>query len=122
MKRLLTLTVLKMFGKALLLTVFIGIVIAVIGNNSKWDTSIKYSNAFFTAGCIVIIGGASSRMGASQEWNKFQLFSAESFRSMSIRERVDFIIDVSSSLSLVILCGLSGTMLILISWIVAKIG
>lgn len=121
MKRLLINTVLKMFGKAILISLLVGIVIAVIGSKGNWDTSIKYSNAFFIAGCIVIIGGASSRMGASQESNTFQLLSAESFRNMSSRERVDFIIDVSSSVSLVILCFLSGAILIIISVVVAKL-
>ncbi len=39
-----------------------------MGNLNKWDTSVKYSNAFFIAGALVIIGGLSSRMAASEDW------------------------------------------------------
>lgn len=121
MERLLFMAILKMCGKALLVTILVAIVIVVIGTRNEWNTSIAYSNAFFVAGCMVIIGGAASRMGAGSEWNSFQLISAESFRGMSSGERASFILDVSSSVSMVILGLLSGTMLIIISWLVTKI-
>jgi hypothetical protein len=120
MKRLVILAVIKMCGKAILLTIIAGVVIGVIGHIKKWDTSLIYSNAFFIAGCLVIIAGASSRLGASQEWSNFQLLYAESFRDMSNDERANFIINASSSVSLVILGLLSGILLILISVIMAK--
>ena len=121
MNRLLIMAMIKMCGKALLLTIATGLVIAVIGNIKGWDTSLEYSNAFFLAGCFVIIAGASSRMGAGQEWNTFQLLSAESFRGMSNSEWANLIINVSSSVGLVILGFLSGISLIIISWLVTKI-
>jgi hypothetical protein len=120
MKRLVIMAIIKMCGKAILVTVVAGIVIGVIGYVKKWDTSLAYSNAFFIAGCLAIIGGVSSRLGAGQEWASFQSLYAESFRDMSSSERANFIISVSSSLSLVILGLLSGIMLILISVFVTK--
>jgi hypothetical protein len=120
MKRLAIIAIIKMCGKAILLTMIVGIVIGVIGNIKEWDTSIQYSNAFFIAGCLVIIAGASSRLAASQEWKVFQSLDAESFRGMSSGERVNFIVDVSSSFSLVILGMLSGVSLILISVFITK--
>jgi hypothetical protein len=87
---------------------------------NKWDTSLAYSNAFFIAGCLVIAAGALSRLGAGQEWNNFQLLHAESFREMSSGERANFIINASSSVSMVILGLLSGVLLILISVLVTK--
>jgi hypothetical protein len=121
MKRLVIMAITKMCGKAILLTIIAGIVIGVIGHIKKWDTSLAYSNAFFIAGCLVIMAGMSSRLAAGQEWNTFQLLSAESFREMSSSERANFIINASSSISLVILGLLSGLLLILISAIAAYI-
>ena len=113
--------IIKMCGKAILLTIIAGIVIGAIGNINKWDTSLAYSNAFFIAGCLAIVAGASSRLGAGQQWNIFQLLNAESFRDMSSGERADFIIKASSSVNLVILGVLSGILLILISWLVTRL-
>ena len=118
MKRLVIVTAIKMCGEAILITILVGIVIAIIGNLNGWETSVKYSNAFFIAGCLVIIAGASSRMGAGQEWGSFQLLSGESFRDMSPGERANFIVEASSSFRLVILGLLSGVLLILISQLV----
>jgi hypothetical protein len=120
MKRLVIMAIIKMCGKALLLTIVAGIVVGVIGHIKKWDTSLAYSNAFFIAGCLVIVAGASSRLGAGQQWRSFQFLYAESFRDMSSDERANFIINASSSVSLVILGLLSGILLILISVFVTK--
>lgn len=120
MKRSVMMAIITMCGKAVLLTAIAGILIGVIGNIRKWDTSIAYGNAFFIAGCLMIIAGASSKLGAGQEWYSFQFLYAESFRDMSSTERANFIINASSSLSLVILGLLSGILLILISVLVTK--
>jgi hypothetical protein len=119
MKRLIMMTILKMVGKAVLLTMVIGIVIGVIGNRNQWD-SIAYSNAFFIAGGLLIVAGAFSRLVAGQEWGVFQSLYAESFRQMSSGERAKFIVDASDSANLLILGLLSGVLLILISWFVTK--
>lgn len=121
MKRFVIQAIIKMCAKAILLTAIIGVVIGILGYINKWNSSIAYSNAFFLAGCLVIIAGTSSRLAACQEWNSFQLLSAESFREMSRGERANFIINASSSLSLLILGILSGILLILISAIAANI-
>ena len=120
MKRLVIMAIIKMGGKAVLLAIIAGTVIGVIGHIEKWDTSLAYSNAFFLAGCFAIIAGASSRLGASQEWSKFRLLYAESFHHMSNDERANFVVDASSSLGLVILGLLSGILLILISVFVTE--
>ena len=111
----------NMCGEAVVLTIFAGIAIGIIGNLNKWDTSLEYSNAFFIAGCLVIIAGTLSRLGAGQEWNYFQGLYAESFRDMSPGERANFIVNASSSVRLVMLGLLSGILLILISVLVMKL-
>ena len=118
MKRVVILAILKMCGKAVLLTIIAGTVVGVFGYMNKWDTSLAYSNAFFIAGCLAIIGGLSSRLGAGQEWRNLQLLHAESFRDMSSSQRANLIVEASSSASLVILGLLSGILLILISVLV----
>jgi hypothetical protein len=121
MKRLVIVAVVKLCGEALLLTILIGIVIGIMGNLNKWDTSLAYNKAFFIAGCLVIIAGASSRLGAGEEWSNFQRLYAESFRTMSPSERANFIVDASSSVRLAIIGLVSGVLLILISELVAKL-
>lgn len=119
MKRYIITAVIKMCAKSILLTTVIGVVIGVIGYVNKWDSAIRYSNAFFLAGSLVIIAGGFSRSAAGEDWTTFQLLSAESFRGMSSTERANFIIEVSSSISALILGVFSGILLILISVIIA---
>jgi hypothetical protein len=121
MKRYVILAVLKMGGKAILLVTIIGVIIGIVGYVNQWNSSLTYSNAFFLAGCLVIIAGTSSRLGAGDDWNTFQLLPGESFGNMSSGERAKFIIEASSSVSLVILGVLTGSFLIFISWLVTKI-
>jgi hypothetical protein len=118
MKGSVILAVIKLGGEAILLTFLAGIVIGIIGSLRKWDTSVQYSNAFFIAGCLLIIGGALSRQAAGQDWHRFQLLSAESFRDMSPAERADAIVNASSPVRLVILGLTSGVLLMLISLVV----
>jgi hypothetical protein len=115
MKRPVIMAMIKICGEAVLLSVFVGVVIVIIGNLNQWETSAKYSNAFFIGGSLVIIAGMSSRMAAGQEWVTFQRYSAESFRGMSPSERANFIVNASSSMRLAILGLLSGILLILVS-------
>lgn len=120
MKRLVIVAIIKMCGEAILFTIIAGIVIGIIGNINKWNTSLAYSNAFFIAGCLMIIGGASSRLAAGREWDSFRSVYAESFRGMSSSERANFILEVSSSWRLAILGLLSGILLFLISAFLTK--
>lgn len=121
MKRMVITAMIKMGGEAILLTILAGIVIRIMGYLNKWDTSTQYSNAFFFAGCLLIIAGASSRLGAGQERNYFQVLYAESFRDMSASERANLIISASISGRLVILGFLSGILLFIISFLLTKL-
>ena len=119
MNRIVIREILKMLAKALALTTIIGIVIGVLGYIKKWDSSISYSNAFFVAGVLIIIAGASSRYAAGQGWNSYLLVNGESFRDMSSSERANYIVEASSTLSTVILGVLTGILLIILSAIAA---
>ncbi len=120
MKRLVIMAIIKMCGKAILLTIIAGIAIGIIGNMSKWNTSLVYSNAFFIAGALAMGAGAMSRLSAGQDRNSYQLAHAESFRDMSASEQANWIVKVSSSASQVILFLLTGILLILISLFIPK--
>ena len=119
MKRLVMKVIINMCAKTLALTTIVGVLIGVVGYLNKWDSPLKYSNAFFLAGCLVLIAGMSSRLSAGQNWHSFQLLSAASFRGMSSSDRVNFIFNTSSSISALVLGLLSGILLILISAVVA---
>jgi hypothetical protein len=121
MKRLVIIAILKLCGEAILLAILVGIVIAIIGNLNKWDTPIQYSNAFFIAGCLVIVPGVMSRLRAGEEWYYFQSYSAESIRDMSPDERASFVVNTSTSLRHIILGLLTGILLILTSVLVMKL-
>lgn len=108
----------RLCGEALLFTVVAIIIVGVMGNLNQWDTSAKYSNAFFIAGALVIIGGLSSRMAAGRDWDEFQRIDAASFRGMSPAERANLIVEASSSLRLVIVALMSGIFLIILSLLV----
>ena len=120
MKRVVISAIITMCVKVLVLTTVVGIVVAFIGNKNAWDTPMAYSNAFFIAGALVIIAGASSRLAASQERGAFLSVYAESFRHMSSSEKADYIVNISSSMSALILGVSSGILLIIISAILTK--
>ena len=120
MRRLVILTIIKMCGEAILLSLLAGIAIGVLGYINKWESALTYSNAFFIAGSLMIVAGGFSRLNAGQEWNSFRLLYTDSFRGMSSGERADFIISASNSVRLAILGVLSGLLLILISAVLTK--
>ena len=119
MKRPVMMALIKMCGEALLLALLAGIVIGIMGNLNHWDTALEYSDAFFIAGSLLIIAGASSRLAAGQDLEHFRGLYADSFRNMSPGERVEYIVNASSSVRLVVIGLLSGVLLILISELVA---
>ena len=114
-------TVIKMCGEVTLLTLLAGSGILIVGYLKKWDSSVAYSNAFFIVGCLAIIAGAASRLGAAQGSSSFQQLNVASLRNMSAGERAEFIINAASSVRLVILGLLGGILLILISVLVARL-
>jgi len=112
--------ILKVLGKAVLIAAIVAAAILYIGYTKEWDSALTYSNAFFIAGCLVIIAGGASRLG-NQDWNSLQLLPAESFRGMSNDERALFIVNISNSLGLALLGLLSGSLLIFVSVMITKL-
>lgn len=119
MKHPIILSILKICGEVLLLTLVVGLLVGLVGLLSRWDTPRAYSNAFFIAGALVFVGGAASRLGAAQEWTTSVLIHPETFRDLTGAERTGRIMETASSFRLVILGLLSGILLCLISEFVA---
>ena len=113
--------IIKFIAKSILLTVAISIVIGLFGYLNQWQSSIKYSNAFFLVGCLVTVAGTASRLGAGQGLHSLQYLNMESFRGMSGTERVNFIINANSPIGFVVLGLVTGISLILIAVIVSKL-
>ena len=113
--------ILKICGEAIVLTLIAGAVIGIIGSSNAWNTARAYSDAFFLASFLVITGGLAARLGTSQDTNQFRLLAAsESFRKMNMSERLDLIANTRGSTNLVIVCLLSGVLLMIISELIAK--
>jgi hypothetical protein len=121
MKRLIIKEIVKMSAKCIVLTLVVVGIIVAIGYTRKWDTPVKYSDAFFMAGGFLIIAGGFSRYTSGSDFNFFQQISAESFRGMSSSEQAIFIINASSSVSTAVLGVLTGIFLIIISAITANL-
>jgi hypothetical protein len=53
-------TVLKFCVESLFIAIGVALIVLLIGYLNKWGDPIKYSNAFFIAGCLLIIAGTST--------------------------------------------------------------
>lgn len=120
MRRPVIKAIIKMCAQSILLALVVGIVIGVIGYFNQWHAPITYSNAFFIAGAVFIIAGASSRFAAGQQIGVFRALNSESFRKMSSGERIDYIVNINSPIRTVILGLLTGILLMIVSAIAAK--
>ncbi len=116
-----SLVILKLLGEIVLFALVAGIVVVLIGYWRKWDSSLEYSNAFFIAGCFLIVGGMLSRYASIQSYTPLQNISSDSFREMSPGERVGYIVEASSPYRLVVIGLMSGIILFLISAYLAKL-
>ncbi len=120
MQRQIVEAVLKLCGKAILFAVLGAIVVGILGILGKWPGPLEYSNAFFIAGCLLIVAGPVSRLSAGQQWDHYQRIYSESFRSMSGPQRANFIIEASNSASTLVIGILSGVLLVIVSAVLAR--
>lgn len=95
--------------------------VAVMGYIRQWNTAIEYSDAFFIAGSLVIIAGASSRVAAGASWDIHQRFHAESMQGQGLGEQINSVVSASSPWRLVILGFVSGVALMVVSVLVSLI-
>lgn len=109
----------KLAAKSLFFTAAIGSAVCLLGYVSHWETSLAYSNAFFLAGCFVLIAGTATQFAAQADYS--QTFRFERFREMSFREQADLIADSTGAFSRVALGVSSGVCLALIAVLIEKL-
>lgn len=91
------------------------VTVGVMGYIQQWNTAMEFSNAFFIAGSLVIIAGASSRLAAGASWDTHQRFHAESMKEQGLGEQINSMVSASSPWRLVILGVASGVALMMVS-------
>jgi sulfite exporter TauE/SafE len=119
MERSIIMAIIKILARVLFFTIIIGGLIAFLGYTNQWTSPIKYSNAFFIAGALMMIAGGMSRLAAGEDWKTYQMLSGESFRGMSSGDRANYIINISSQLSTMLVGILTGIVLFILSAVAA---
>ena len=119
MKSLIAKAIIKLGAKSLLFTAAIGSAIGLVGYLNHWQTSLAYSNAFFLAGCFVLIAGTATQFAAQADYA--QTFRFERFREMSFKEQADLVADSTGPFSRVALGVSSGVSLALIAILIDKL-
>ena len=69
---------LRLLGRISVAVGAISLVVLVIGNFYQWSNPVKFSNAFFTAGAILIILGLFSVAGGFMQRANFNITYSES--------------------------------------------
>ena len=78
---------LRLTGKILGTVAGIALVILLMGYFLQWDNPVKYSNAFFWAGAILIIIGLFSVTGGFEQRGNFGMTYAQTAGHANIAER-----------------------------------
>ncbi len=120
MKKIKKHPIILFFAEALLVTLVVGALILILGAVSRWESALRYSNAFFIAGLLIFAAGAISRISAGQGLFNFPSLTAESYKNMDASERFSFIVKANSPIRLVLLGTLAGVFLVLISAAIMK--
>ncbi len=109
----------RVLSEAGVVFLLVAILVGVIGYARQWSTSREFSDAFFIAGSLVIIAGASSRVAAGASWDIHQRFHSESMQGQGLGEQINSIVSASSPWRLVILGFLSGLALMVVSVLIS---
>lgn len=78
---------LRLLGRISLTVGTISLAVILIGNYYRWDNPVTFSNAFFTAGVIIIILGILSVAGGFVQRANFGITYAESAGQANLAER-----------------------------------
>jgi hypothetical protein len=119
MKSLIVKAIINLCVKSILLTLAIGSLISLLGFVNHWATSLAYSNAFFLAGCLVIVAGTATKLSAQHDYS--ETFRFESFRKTFLNEPANATENSSGSLNLVALGLSTGISLALISILIDRL-
>jgi hypothetical protein len=78
---------LRLAGKILATAAAIALVVLLMGYFMHWDNPVKYSNAFFWAGMILVVIGVLSVTGGFEQRGNFGMTYAESAGNANLAER-----------------------------------
>jgi uncharacterized membrane protein len=112
---------LRLFGKVLAATAIIALIILLLGYFLQWNEPVRYSNAFFLAGAIVIVLGVLSITGGFAQRANFQMTYAESAGNANIAERNQrTAADITQRYGSMILLMITGILLIVIAVVIGE--
>ena len=104
---------LRLAGKILGTVVGISLILLLLGYFLQWDNPVKYSNAFFWAGAILIIIGVFSVTGGFQQRGNFGMTYAQSAGNANIAERNQYMAaDITQRYGSMIFLVVAGLLLI----------
>ena len=98
---------------ALVILVLAAAVIGIIGLIAGWQGSTRFSDAFFITGSILIVVGLLSLIGTYSQRSSFGVQYSQSAGDMNIQERASrWMADIAQGFNLLIICTISGGLLI----------
>ena len=112
---------LRLFGKVLGATALISVVVLLIGYFMQWNEPVKWSNAFFGAGAILIVLGVMSVAGGFAQRADFSMTFAETAGDANISERNQRMsADLTQRYGSMILLTVTGILLIVIAIVIGQ--
>src|SRR5512138_2031704 len=102
MKRTISAVILKLGGEAVLLAIVGALVVGLLGRLGRWDTSLQYADAFFIAGCLLIVAGTASKLARSQDTPAFQWLETSAFHDLNANQQEGYVSDMGHSLRVVV--------------------
>jgi hypothetical protein len=113
---------LRLAGRILGTTLAVSLLILLIGFILYWDSPIKFSNAFFTGGVILIVLGVLSVAGGFAQRANFGITYAESAGQANLAERGQRIAaDITQRYGVMIFLLVTGLLLIGIAILIGNL-
>jgi hypothetical protein len=104
---------LRLLGRISVAVGAISLVVLVIGNFYEWSDPVKFSNAFFTVGAILIVLGLFCVAGGFMQRANFNITYSESAGQANLAERGQRIaVDINQRYGSMIFLLVSGLLLI----------
>ncbi len=113
---------LRLLGRISVTTGAISLIVLLIGDFYHWNDPVKFSNAFFTAGAILIVLGVFSVAGGFAQRGNFNIAYSESAGQANLAERGQRIAaEINQRYGSMIFLLVNGLLLIAIAVIVGNV-
>jgi hypothetical protein len=104
---------LRLTGRILGATVIISLIVLLIGYFLGWNDPVKFSNAFFWAGAILIVLGVLSVTGGFEQRGNFAITYAQSAGDANMAERNQrMAVDITQRYGSMVFMSITGLLLI----------